>query len=466
MTQTKTTVFDNSDRPYILGEKLGEGGQGIVWKTQYKNILVKTIRCQDETFRQKYYRQLKYLRTRIDLSRLSFAKPLVELKEPKCGYVMEMMEDMLPLEILLTPENGEDVKKWFIRTGGIRRRYEIIKKLAEIFMEIHSAGFCYGDISPNNVFISADAAHSEVQLIDCDNLVVAGSVNGRIVCTPRYGAPELVREESGYNSLTDAWSFAVLVHQLLTLSHPLMGDMVNDGKPELEEKALRGELPWVSDFGDSSNTVSTGIPETLTVFKKLKELFSKTFGGNKSPLDRPGLAEWYERIRYVENGFLKCDHCSEFFLYSKDRECSFCSEIKANGFVILQFMRWDPDGVAGHLETDLPARIIKLKSLPTLILNKNSSITIDDYLCLQPNMSFLLEYSSEGKLYFVHQGKKESQVIISQKDGNDITKKHVNVGPGKRLYVSEDTGAVREYAVHFGSLLQPHRIGVVKWGGQ
>ena len=39
--------------------------------------------------------------------------------------------------------------------------------------------------------------------------------------TPGYGAPEVVRWESGVNSLTDAWSLAVIAFQLLTHRHPL-----------------------------------------------------------------------------------------------------------------------------------------------------------------------------------------------------------------------------------------------------
>ena len=36
--------------------------------------------------------------------------------------------------------------------------------------------------------------------------------------------------------------------------------MVDDGEPELEEKAYRGELPWVILQEDYSNESSVGIP--------------------------------------------------------------------------------------------------------------------------------------------------------------------------------------------------------------
>ena len=47
----------------------------------------------------------------------------------------------------------------------------------------------------------------------------------------------LVLGKSGVNTLTDAHAFAVIAFQTLCLIHPLMGDLVLDGEPELEEKA-------------------------------------------------------------------------------------------------------------------------------------------------------------------------------------------------------------------------------------
>lgn len=82
----------------------------------------------------------------------------------------------------------------------------------------------------------------EAWLIDLDNLCTH-SEPGRAVFTPYYGAPEIVTGRSGATSLSDAWAFAVLAFNALTLLHPLCGDLVRDGEPELEEQALTGQVP-------------------------------------------------------------------------------------------------------------------------------------------------------------------------------------------------------------------------------
>jgi serine/threonine protein kinase len=78
-----------------------------------------------------------------------------------------------------------------------------------------------------------------------------------------YAAPELIRKESGNNTQTDAWSFAVIALQLLANIHPFNnGIAVQDEEPEIaEEKSERGEFPWIFDTEDDSNEWSgVGFP--------------------------------------------------------------------------------------------------------------------------------------------------------------------------------------------------------------
>ncbi|MEI6423529.1 MAG: protein kinase, partial [Lentisphaerota bacterium] len=210
------TVRDTDDRIYKLHDIQGKGGQGVVWFTNHERILVKLNRKDsDMEGRKSYYRRLKYLMLRQDLPHAYVSMPKALLAEPDCGYVMELMDDMVSLEELLTPPSNTDITSWYKNNGGVRRRIKLLLRFSEILLDIHSKGFIYGDISPKNVFVSKQNDYFEVQLIDCDNLTTAGTLDGAVYSI-KYGAPELVRGESGHNTLTDSWSFAVLAYQLLT----------------------------------------------------------------------------------------------------------------------------------------------------------------------------------------------------------------------------------------------------------
>jgi serine/threonine protein kinase len=123
---------------------------------------------------------------------------------------------------------------------------KIISRLARVLADLHGRGLAYGDLSPANVFVSQSLEYAEVWLIDADNVASQSRDGQQGVFTPDYGAPEILRGESGINTLTDSWSFAVIAYRFLTLVHiRLKVIVVLDGDPEREDTALRGELPWV-----------------------------------------------------------------------------------------------------------------------------------------------------------------------------------------------------------------------------
>ena len=156
---------------FELEECIGEGGQGAVYKTQRPNLLVKLSCASKASFNPNdAYRRYRNFRSRIDLPN-NLAKPLSEIKPIEkggkvfYGYVMELMDDMVPLSSLHCKKN-EKFELYLERLGGIRRIYILLRKLAEILDQIHAAGYCYGDLNPNNIFVSSNTEYSEVQLID------------------------------------------------------------------------------------------------------------------------------------------------------------------------------------------------------------------------------------------------------------------------------------------------------------
>lgn len=325
MNKAETNTCQVTDRlghTYRLTEKLGQGGQGSVWRTDQPQVLIKQLSAHGSEQRQRWMEQLSWL-MRQDLDGLHIAKPLGLLKEPDAGYVMELMDGLTALTGLLEQVKDEGVEG-FLHSGGLARRLTLLRQLATTLALLHARGMMFGDLSPDNIYVSSKVAHAELWLIDCDNISVEASPC-RALYTPDYGAPELVAGQADFSTRTDVWSFAVIACQLLTGNHPFKGDFVNDGEPHLEEQALAGKLPWIGHSSDTANHSSRGIPLSLTTTGKLALLFSRCFeAGLADPLVRPSMAEWLEAIVEASERTINCSACTSTYLLNPARTCPFC----------------------------------------------------------------------------------------------------------------------------------------------
>jgi DNA-binding helix-hairpin-helix protein with protein kinase domain len=289
---------------------------------------------------------------RLPLEDLAVARPLEQLRPPHVGYTMELFTGMGPLRSLMRPPSDVgSVMRWYFEGGGLRRRLRVLARAAEVLADLHGRGLVYVDPAPDNVFVSESADAWEVRLIDTDNLRPSTSP-GRTLFTPGYGAPEIVRETGAPTSLSDAHAFAVLAFETLTLTHPFLGDMVQRGEPELEERALAGELPWIDEPDDDRNRASTGISRELVHSDNLCEIFQKAFGaGRTNPTQRPGLPRWAEYLNRAADRTLACRTCGGTFYFNRDA-CPWCEE-RRPPFVTAVVMLWDPATLRNRGEGEL-----------------------------------------------------------------------------------------------------------------
>lgn len=336
---------------YQLKSELASGGQGKVYTTELPQVLIKGFTNQDEAAKKRWRDHIEWL-IRQDIADLKLARPLVLLKEPRSGYVMELMDGLVPLKKLMdsyveamemaSDGNPAPHIQNYLDQGGLRRRIRILCQLARTLNQLHSRGMLYGDISPDNIFISDDPDHAETWLIDCDNISFE-SHSGLTVHTPDYGAPEVVRGEAMLSTLTDCWGFSVVAYQLLTHNHPLKGELVNDGEPEMEDEALRGEHPWINDPDEPDNECFANLPMQLMDHSNLPALFQQTFGpGKRNPLERPSMAEWLEAFTEVDEHLFQCTECSGYSLLSLDGIkteeicCFFCESPVNNQLIVFE----------------------------------------------------------------------------------------------------------------------------------
>lgn len=343
MNQADTTtsqVTDTFGHTYRLTDELGQGGQGTVWRTDQPQVLVKQLTAHADNERQRWMEHLSWL-MRQDLDGLHIAKPLVLLKAPDAGYVMELMDGLTALTGLLEQVKEEGVEG-FLHSGGVARRLALLKQLATTLALLHARGMLFGDLSPDNIYVSSTIEHAELWLIDCDNISVEASPC-RALYTPDYGAPELITGRAEFSTRTDVWSFAVIAFQLLTDNHPLKGDIVNDAEQELEAQALAGTLPWIGHASDTVNASSRGMPLALTTTGKMALLFSRCFeAGLVDPLARPSMAEWLEALVEASERTISCSACTSTYLLNAAKTCPFCDHVLEPDHVLFSEYQFIP----------------------------------------------------------------------------------------------------------------------------
>ncbi len=339
--QKNRTVHDSFGTPYVLTGKIGEGGQGIVCSTDKSGVLVKVFTSHDPDVRRRWVNRVNWILNQ-ELDGLHIAHPKAVIERPAPGYVMELMDGLIPLQELLDNSHqalldGSGLQG-FVATGGLRRRLALLRELSSTLSDLHGRGLAYGDLSPANCFVSKSPEHHQVWLIDCDNLCASERPGHGHVHSPGYGAPEVIRGESGVNSLTDAWSFAVMAFELLTHGHPFKGQAVLDGGPDQEEvRALRGELPWVYHPEDGSNQSVGGIPLDLVATERMWNLFETCFNaGRDEPVVRPSPGEWADALDAAWAMTLVCPEadCASSYYWKPQGSCPFCDHPQPDALVL------------------------------------------------------------------------------------------------------------------------------------
>lgn len=336
-------VVDSRKNRYELGRRLGEGGQGVVFEVKGGKLAAKLLRAADHSAVRGLENQMHFLRS-LDLAGIPVARPEAVIVHPAPGYLMRLLTDMVPLQeaMMPAPNKGGTNALWYQDSGGLRRRLRLSARTARAVAMLHAKGLCYGDVSPHNVYMSRAATQDQVVLIDSDNLRYTSDPANRALFTPRYGAPEVVKGQGLGSSMADAHALAVTVILLLTLAHPLIGDAVEAGEPELEERALRGELPWVDHPTDRSNGSSRGIiPRVRVLSEAMRRLAARAFGeGLQTPSRRPSAGEWAEVLERAAMACVRCRACGSTYFRTAN-VCPWCGGARPT-FLQGRIRLWDP----------------------------------------------------------------------------------------------------------------------------
>jgi hypothetical protein len=308
-----------SGTPYVAEELLGEGGQGQVWR------VCSGPGMQEEHFALKWY--FPHAATAEQHQALTqlvnggapdgrFLWPLELVHSDSAsgfGYLMGLRGPTFHgiVELML---RRIDPTFRTLATAGFQ--------LADGFLQLHSRGLCYLDISFGNVFMQPE--DGRILICDNDNVRVDGKP-AAIAGTPKFMAPELIRDLMAGrtprpNRQTDLFSLSVLLFYMFVMHHPF------EGRREAEialldadaNNELYGTHPvFIFSPDDESNRPQAEYHQNALDFwpiypQYLRDLFTQSFtAGIDDPENgRVQESQWRRAMADLRDGLMYCHACA------------------------------------------------------------------------------------------------------------------------------------------------------------
>ena len=309
LREGQTVRTEPSGMPCTAEKLLGAGGQGEVYKAQLggEAVALKWFFPQMATAEQRAAIELL---VRKGPPNERFLWPLELASDPQVqgfGYVMALRPPRFKNIVDLMKRKIEPTFR-SLTTAGLN--------LSHDYLQLHSQGLCYRDISFGNAFFDPD--NGDVLICDNDNVAVDGGGTLGVLGTPRFMAPEVVRGDALPSTQTDLFSLAVLLFYMMMVAHPL------EGRKEAEIKALDlpamtklyGKEPlFIFDPVDRSNEPVPGIHDNAIAFwpiypQFLRDLFTRSFtDGVRDPHARVRESEWRATCVRLRDTITYCPYC-------------------------------------------------------------------------------------------------------------------------------------------------------------
>ncbi|GMO51962.1 MAG: hypothetical protein Ta2G_09750 [Termitinemataceae bacterium] len=334
----KGTIFTTRDFKTIkVAQKLGEGGQGAVYKVSY-NGKSKALKWYTAPLRSpdKFYENLENnikhgAPTEAFLWPQDITeKPAVEGKAGNSfGYIMD-----------LRPDEYKDFSEFLLakeRFASVNALCNAALQITEAFRQLHNSGYSYQDLNDGNFFINPKTG--DVLICDNDNVAEYGKNLG-IAGKCRYIAPEIVLGKALPSVHTDKFSLAVVLFLLLMYNHPLEGKKAYPPcMTEAIERKIYGEEPvFIFDPDDETNRPLVGINNNAIkrwplypnyVRDKFIQGFSKQ--SFSDPSFRVIEKDWHKIFVRLRSEIYKCPKCGNVFFADavNETKCPDCDHIQS-----------------------------------------------------------------------------------------------------------------------------------------
>lgn len=298
-------------------EKLGEGGQGSVYRVKYMNKEY-ALKWYNQNMKNpaKFYSNLENNISKNAPSEFFLWPKFITSKYAgSFGYLMD-----------LRPPDYYEFSDFLLAKVKFESIGAVINAaicIADAFCKLHRNGFSYQDLNDGNFFINKTTGN--VLICDNDNVAPYGENLG-IAGKCRYMAPEVVRNFKSPDIHTDRFSLAVILFRLLFIDHPLEGrrTMCPCLTEQLEHKFYGTEPVFIYDPLNDSNRPVRGVHANALRFwnvypEFIKNAFIKAFSNDVITGKIPRITdnEWKNIFLKLRDCTVKCPCGKETFLNLK-----------------------------------------------------------------------------------------------------------------------------------------------------
>lgn len=329
-------LVDERGQGLRLGEKLGEGGEGAVYRLATNSaVAVKVYKAALTPDRVAKIRALAAM-TRSDVERFT-AWPaglvLNELDQP-IGLLLPVVERARDIHHLYNPGSR---RKHFPEADW-RFLIHVSTNLARAFAAVHQLGLVIGDVNHGSVLVARDGT---LRLIDVDSFQVPAPNGQPLLCTvavPLFQPPELVGADLRSVVRTpqhDAFGLAVLIfHLLLQGRHPYAGRYLGHGDMPIE-RAIREHR-----FAFSRNAVSRQMqppPNTVGLEilpSSIATLFEAAFSPDAGRRGRPLPRHWLANLQTLASDLAKCPRAATHHYPRTLSLCPWCQFEQRTGVFV------------------------------------------------------------------------------------------------------------------------------------
>ena len=210
-------MIDKTISHYIILEKIGEGGMGVVYKAQdlklQRLVALKFLPSNllgDEEAKARFLRE---------------ARAAAALQHPNICTIHEIDEADGYTFIVMAYLEGEELRK-HIEKGplSLERLLDIAIQVARGLQEAHGKGVVHRDIKPANIM---DTTTGQAVLMDFGLAQIASAASkltreGTTVGTSAYMSPEQTSGEKT-DHRTDIWALGVVLYEMATGQTPFQG---------------------------------------------------------------------------------------------------------------------------------------------------------------------------------------------------------------------------------------------------
>ena len=299
---------------YLILEKLGEGGMGVVYKA-HDTTLDRTVALKflphhltsDPSEKERFYHE---------------ARAAAALTHAHVAVIHEIGEHEGELFIAMEYIEGKTLKEKILEAAGTQgsgishgEAVEYAIQVASGLAAAHERGIVHRDVKPENIIITprAQAKITDfglAKLKGATKLTKAGSTLG----TAAYMSPEQARGEE-VDQRTDIFSFGVVLYEMLTAHLPFRGEhtaalaysIANDAPPPMARynERVSDELQRIvskaleKDRGDRYQHIDEMLSDLKREQKKIE--YARTGYPNNSdlsplPAEKTSIRVWFGRI--------------------------------------------------------------------------------------------------------------------------------------------------------------------------